>query len=98
LKRFKICQIEELIKWVLNFYLYISPLSIIFLFTLFVFSVVGMARGPTLTELVYMGLVGICDPPRPQVRDAIQTLLSCGIRVKMVTGDAQETAIAIGKH
>ncbi|KAL1129418.1 hypothetical protein AAG570_013945 [Ranatra chinensis] len=57
--------------------------------------VVGMARGASLQELIYMGLVGICDPPRPQVRESIQTLLNSGIKVKMVTGDAQETAVAI---
>lgn len=58
--------------------------------------VVGMARGSSLQDLVYMGLVGICDPPRPFVRDSIHTLLNCGVKVKLVTGDAQETATAIG--
>lgn len=58
--------------------------------------VVGMARGESLQELVYMGLVGICDPPRPFVRESIQTLQASGVKVKMVTGDAQETATAIG--
>jgi P-type Ca2+ transporter type 2C len=58
--------------------------------------VVGMAKGNTLQELTYMGLVGICDPPRPLVREAIQMLMGSGVEVKLVTGDAQETAIAIG--
>ncbi|XP_069688081.1 calcium-transporting ATPase type 2C member 1 isoform X1 [Periplaneta americana] len=57
--------------------------------------VVGMARGSSLQDLVYMGLVGICDPPRPFVRESIQTLLQSGVKVKLVTGDAQETATAI---
>ena len=56
-----------------------------------------MARGSSLQDLVYVGLVGICDPPRPFVRESIQTLLQSGVKVKLVTGDAQETAIAIGK-
>jgi Ca2+-transporting ATPase len=60
-------------------------------------SVVGMARGSSLQDLVYVGLVGICDPPRPFVRESIQTLLQSGVKVKLVTGDAQETATAIGK-
>jgi Ca2+-transporting ATPase len=60
-------------------------------------SVVGMARGSSLQDLVYVGLVGICDPPRPFVRESIQTLLQSGVKVKLVTGDAQETAVAIGK-
>ncbi|XP_023711698.1 calcium-transporting ATPase type 2C member 1 isoform X2 [Cryptotermes secundus] len=57
--------------------------------------VVGMARGSSLQDLVYVGLVGICDPPRPFVRESIQTLLQSGVKVKLVTGDAQETATAI---
>lgn len=64
--------------------------------TVFV-TVVGMARGSSLQDLVYMGLVGICDPPRPFVRESIQTLLQSGVKIKMVTGDAQETATAIGE-
>jgi len=56
-----------------------------------------MAQGSSLQDLVYVGLVGICDPPRPFVRESIQTLLQSGVKVKLVTGDAQETAIAIGK-
>ncbi|XP_063234535.1 calcium-transporting ATPase type 2C member 1 isoform X2 [Bacillus rossius redtenbacheri] len=57
--------------------------------------VVGMARGSSLQDLVYVGLVGICDPPRPFVRESIQTLLQSGVKVCLVTGDAQETATAI---
>ncbi|CAB3369455.1 Hypothetical predicted protein [Cloeon dipterum] len=57
--------------------------------------VIGLAKGNTLQELTYMGMVGICDPPRPHVREAIQTLMSSGVEIKLVTGDAQETAVAI---
>ncbi|XP_065225998.1 calcium-transporting ATPase type 2C member 1 isoform X3 [Planococcus citri] len=57
--------------------------------------VVAFAKGSSLQDLVYLGIVGICDPPRPFVREAIQTLLQSGVKVKLVTGDAQETAIAI---
>jgi Ca2+-transporting ATPase len=56
-----------------------------------------MAKGPTLSELIFVGMVGICDPPRPNVRESIQTLLQSGVQVKLVTGDAQETAVAIGE-
>lgn len=62
------------------------------------FLVIGLARGLSLQDLVYVGLVGICDPPRPHVRDAITTLMASGVRIKMVTGDAKETAAAIGKN
>ncbi|XP_015433890.1 PREDICTED: calcium-transporting ATPase type 2C member 1 [Dufourea novaeangliae] len=57
--------------------------------------VIGLARGTSLQDLVYVGLVGICDPPRPHVRESITTLLNSGVKVKMVTGDAKETACAI---
>lgn len=56
-----------------------------------------MARGTSLQDLVFMGVVGICDPPRPHVREAITTLINGGVKVKLVTGDAQETATAIGR-
>ncbi|XP_051155765.1 calcium-transporting ATPase type 2C member 1 isoform X3 [Leptopilina boulardi] len=57
--------------------------------------VIGLARGSSLQDLVYVGMVGICDPPRPHVREAITTLMNSGVTVKMVTGDAKETACAI---
>ena len=44
----------------------------------------------------FVGLVGITDPPRPGVRDSIKTLQMSGVNVKMVTGDAEPTARAIG--
>lgn len=57
-----------------------------------------MAYGRSLSELVFVGMVGIIDPPREGVRDAIETLQSTGVHIKMLTGDAEETAIAIGKQ
>lgn len=57
---------------------------------------IGIARGASLQQLVYLGLVGVCDPPRPSVRPALASLRQSGVVVKMVTGDAQETAVAIG--
>lgn len=58
---------------------------------------IGFAKGSSLQELMFVGLIGICDPPRPFVREAVQTLVQSGVKVKLVTGDAQETAVAIGK-
>ncbi|MCK5792892.1 MAG: HAD-IC family P-type ATPase, partial [Ketobacter sp.] len=46
-------------------------------------------------ELTLMGIVGIIDPPRPEVADAIRLSVSAGIRVIMITGDAPATALAI---
>ncbi|XP_011876374.1 PREDICTED: calcium-transporting ATPase type 2C member 1 isoform X1 [Vollenhovia emeryi] len=57
--------------------------------------VIGLARGSSLQDLIYVGLVGICDPPRPYVRESISILMNSGVKVKMVTGDAKETAAAI---
>lgn len=59
--------------------------------------VVAMAKGPSVQDLTYMGIVGICDPPRPLVQEAIRTLVQSGVQVKMVTGDAMDTAVAIGE-
>ncbi len=50
------------------------------------------------SRLVFLGLVGIMDPPRPEVADAIALCRRAGIQVKMITGDQQMTAMAIGKE
>ena len=49
-----------------------------------------------MTELVFVGMVGIIDPLREGVRESVEILLSSGVGLKMVTGDAEETALAIG--
>lgn len=47
--------------------------------------------------LTLVGLVGIKDPARPEVRDSIKRCSDAGVRVIMITGDAKDTAIAIAK-
>ncbi|NWQ75135.1 AT2C2 ATPase, partial [Columbina picui] len=58
--------------------------------------VLALASGPELGKLTFLGLVGIIDPPRAGVREAVQVLFESGVAVKMITGDALETAVAIG--
>jgi len=49
-------------------------------------------------DLVFLGLVGIVDPPRPEAIEAIATCGRAGINVKMITGDHAGTASAIGRE
>jgi P-type Ca2+ transporter type 2C len=46
-------------------------------------------------ELVYLGMVGIIDPPRPEAKDAIAEAHSAGVRVILITGDHPRTAARI---
>lgn len=57
--------------------------------------VLALAKGKSLQDLVYLGIVGITDPPRPLVRESIEILRQSSVSVKMVTGDSQETAVAV---
>ncbi|MBR3224235.1 MAG: cation-translocating P-type ATPase [Atopobiaceae bacterium] len=49
-------------------------------------------------DLTYVGLCGMIDPVRPEVKDAISEAHSAGIRVVMITGDHIDTAVAIAKE
>ncbi|MBX3746601.1 MAG: cation-transporting P-type ATPase [Verrucomicrobiae bacterium] len=48
--------------------------------------------------MIFLGLVGIIDPPRPEAIEAIRICRQAGIRVKMITGDHAGTAQAIGRE
>ena len=48
-------------------------------------------------DLIFIGYLGMIDPCRPEVYDAIQECRNAGIRPVMITGDHIDTAVAIGK-
>ncbi|MBQ9720592.1 MAG: cation-translocating P-type ATPase, partial [Oscillospiraceae bacterium] len=49
-------------------------------------------------ELVFVGLTGMIDPVRPEVKAAIEECREAGIVPVMITGDHKDTAVAIGKE
>ncbi len=49
-------------------------------------------------NLVFLGLVGIVDPPRKEAKDAIKNCFKAGLKPVMITGDHPETAFAVAKE
>ena len=49
-------------------------------------------------DLIFLGLTGMIDPVRPEVKAAIEECRSAGIRAVMITGDHKDTAVAIAKE
>ena len=49
-------------------------------------------------ELIYLGIVGMEDPPREEAAAAVETCQKAGIKVKLITGDNRDTAVAIAKR
>ncbi|KAF4512585.1 hypothetical protein G6O67_001704 [Ophiocordyceps sinensis] len=50
------------------------------------------------SQLTFAGLVGMSDPPRPGVARSLRRLMRGGVKVIMITGDAETTALAIGRQ
>jgi Ca2+-transporting ATPase len=49
-------------------------------------------------EMIFTGLIGMIDPERPEVEEAVREAKEAGIRPMMITGDHRETAEAIAKR
>ena len=67
--------------------------------------VLGVAAGAVsdaseraLTELTFIGFIGLADPPAPGVRETIARLRQAGLRTVMLTGDQSLTAQAVGRE
>ncbi len=62
-------------------------------------SSVPQSRQPEIEEdLTFLGLVGMIDPPRHGVKEAVETCRLAGVRAVMITGDHKVTAIAIARE
>ncbi|KAI3651082.1 hypothetical protein MP228_004563 [Amoeboaphelidium protococcarum] len=60
--------------------------------------VLALAHGSDMQSLVFIGMVGIYDPPRSGVAESIQKLQQSGVKVVMITGDSQDTAMSIARQ
>ena len=49
-------------------------------------------------DLIFVGLVGMIDPPKPEVEESIREAIELGVKPVMITGDHPTTAISIAKQ
>jgi Ca2+-transporting ATPase len=56
------------------------------------------SKGEMEENLIFLGLVGMIDPPRDEVKSALEISKKAGINVMMITGDHKITAVAIAKQ
>ena len=55
-------------------------------------------KSPVEKDLIFLGLVGMLDPARPEAKGAIDTFKEAGVETIMITGDHVDTAFAIAKE
>lgn len=53
---------------------------------------------PQEKELIFLGLIGMKDPIRPEAAQAVQDFRAAGVRTVMITGDRMDTALAIARE
>lgn len=61
-------------------------------------SVSGLVSTDIETDMVFAGLIGLEDPPRAEVPEAVRKCSEAGIRIIMITGDGSRTAVAIARE
>lgn len=54
--------------------------------------------GPREENLIFVGMVGMKDPARPEAADAVERFRKAGVSTVMITGDHVDTALAIGRQ
>jgi len=64
----------------------------------FAYKNFSLKEKPKEKALIFVGFIGMIDPPRPEVKDAITQCKNAGIKVKIITGDSAVTAMAIAKQ
>ncbi len=64
----------------------------------YAYEEVGAENTGSEQDMIFVGLTGMIDPARPEVKEAIKKCQSAGIRPVMITGDYPATALAIAKE
>ncbi len=61
-------------------------------------EIINLTKDNYENNLIFLGMVGMIDPPRKEVKQSIEIAKRSGIKTIMITGDHKNTAFAIGKR